>query len=774
MTDVLTSEIVERLQYPKYWEKPSTSWGSVADWDLYLINEEPGVSRYEAHGILAMELKTLLKYLANGSRAWNKAIALQRQLKVSFKFSLPLPKTSRHWQFVLTPPISVGYGLLLDFNVVARLQSHSDVARYVMSGALKPYPAPIRRLTGIRHSSAGLKWEAFYGLDLRLLSPEPFKRQNKKNVVTSSIWVEHHQSLLKTSAESKINEIVNKRKIENIARTATSAAAEVSYAQNEHEISKRPRVDVNADDDNDDEDKVGVRPSDPFGAKYDDEDSDEISERIRPFDATTSATGEKYGYISPSIVLRYVRQALVSDIVHNVLQPAARTHIFQSVGRCRRCTLQFIPINKVFHYAGESLTSVCQNFGPCSSLPRAKQFLSDADVQKLRQKVANVIKTESQLNSSVKAFLEALMLSNIVSLQKISKSKRAYGTAGVYALLCQRLQEDPHQLMQKEIISTEAINRNVADVRKLCAQLEHVFQRSEDDVDHQLTLTTLKQIDIHDADTQYVAECLDVANAWVRDYHGTSQSERTVDVHLVAPLARAPNSIFLYGENQSNADKEEKSVRSETPRSGKACDFLFLNRKHEAGVGENSGPNCKDNHQKGITDFVDVIKVARSQHMALKSKCVEECGSDPPPYIIQQALKSVSIPFFQVIGLKIRFYIPFQIDGDLFGLFEWATQNIPTTDSDVTDVIFLSKRFLVHRNLLDRAGRLGESAVRKAKFAGESNEFEPGEKTVELEKILTPKTKRTNVERPPPKSPPKSPTRGTRKTDVVDLVNLLP
>ncbi|RUO96288.1 hypothetical protein BC936DRAFT_142257 [Jimgerdemannia flammicorona] len=213
---------------------------------------------------------------------------------------------------------------------------------------------------------------------------------------------------------------------------------------------------------------------------------------------------------------------------------------------------------------------------------------------------------------------------------------------------------------------------------------------------------------------------VDLWNSWVRDYHGTSQSERTVDVHLVAPLAKAPNSIFLYGENQSNADKEEKSARSETPRSGKTCDFLFLNRKHEAGVGENSGPNCKDNHQKGITDFVDVIKVARSQHMAIKSKCVEECGSDPPPYIVQQALKSLSIPFFQ--------------------------------------------------NLLDRAGRLGESAVRKAKFFGESTEFELGEKTVELKKILTPKSKRTNVERPPPKSP----TRGTKKTDIVNLDSLLP
>jgi len=186
------------------------------------------------------------------------------------------------------------------------------------------------------------------------------------------------------------------------------------------------------------------------------------------------------------------------------------------------------------------------------------------------------------------------------------------------------------------------------------------LQRLEDDMDHRLVLSALGQVDVHDPDTQRI-KCLDVENILgarlPRNKPIRTDIRRTLDVHLIAPFAKAPNSIFLY-ENQLNADKEEKSLCSETPRTKKICKFFFfLNLKHEAGVGENSGSNCKDNHQKGVTDFVDVIKVARSQHVALKTRCVEECWIDPLPYLIQQALKSFSTPFFQAISLRVRFYI---------------------------------------------------------------------------------------------------------------------
>ena len=67
-----------------YWCKPYTAWGSVADWDLFYINEMPSTTRGEAHKTLARELKVLLECLEEGSCAWNKANAIKKLLKVSF------------------------------------------------------------------------------------------------------------------------------------------------------------------------------------------------------------------------------------------------------------------------------------------------------------------------------------------------------------------------------------------------------------------------------------------------------------------------------------------------------------------------------------------------------------------------------------------------------------------------------------------------------------------------------------------------------------------
>ena len=92
-----------------------------------------------------------------------------------------------------------------------------------------------------------------------------------------------------------------------------------------------------------------------------------------------------------------------------------------------------------------------------------------------------------------------------------------------------------------------------------------------------------------------------------------------------------------------NADREEKSTYANSTCSGKLCDYLFLvtivqsyvhesvklqildlilttiylqsNGNQEIGIGENSGPKRKYHHDKSITNFVDVIRVARSQHI---------------------------------------------------------------------------------------------------------------------------------------------------------------
>ncbi|CAG8467291.1 11847_t:CDS:10, partial [Cetraspora pellucida] len=61
----------------------------------------------------------------------------------------------------------------------------------------------------------------------------------------------------------------------------------------------------------------------------------------------------------------------------------------------------------------------------------------------------------------------------------------------------------------------------------------------------------------------------------------------------------------------------------------------------------------------------------------------QESGINPLPSEIQNDLKLISIPFFQVIGMRIRFYILIQIDGDLYGIWEWSSQNLPTKEDDI-------------------------------------------------------------------------------------------
>ncbi|CAG8788497.1 4999_t:CDS:2, partial [Dentiscutata erythropus] len=185
MTKSLTPEIEKQLSYPKYWERDSTLWGSVADWDLYFINEMPGSTCDVAHKTLASELETLLNHFSENSREWCKAKAIRKQLKAFF--CLP------------------------------------EVGSMLWSGPKSHYSQKI-----------------------------------PSNTITSAIWKEHQEAILRATVENKINESINKRKIEDVARNATSATAKACYAPSGYKIPKRPRIDYknldhNVDDDNDEE-----------------------------------------------------------------------------------------------------------------------------------------------------------------------------------------------------------------------------------------------------------------------------------------------------------------------------------------------------------------------------------------------------------------------------------------------------------------------------------------------------------------------------------------
>jgi len=91
------------------------------------------------------------------------------------------------------------------------------------------------------------------------------------------------------------------------------------------------------------------------------------------------------------------------------------------------------------------------------------------------------------------------------------------------------------------------------------------------------------------------------------------------------------------------------------------------------------------------------MNVARSQHISFQMECIEKSGCNPLPSNIENVLKSVAIPFFQVIGMKIRFYILIQINGDLYGMWEWSSQDLPRKDDDIITAMVLCKKFLIHR-----------------------------------------------------------------------------
>ncbi|RUP44338.1 hypothetical protein BC936DRAFT_149605 [Jimgerdemannia flammicorona] len=122
---------------------------------------------------------------------------------------------------------------------------------------------------------------------------------------------------------------------------------------------------------------------------------------------------------------------------------------------------------------------------------------------------------------------------------------------------------------------------------------------------------------------------------------------------------------------------------------------------HEVGVGENTGPNHKDHHNKVITDFVDVIKVARAQHLYLCKKYVEQCGSNPLPSVLSDMLTTIAVPFFQIISMTIRFYILLQVNGDIYAIWQWVCEDLPMRDSDVASIVLLSRRFITHRAMAE-------------------------------------------------------------------------
>src|SRR5437763_11884889 len=71
--------------------------------------------------------------------------------------------------------------------------------------------------------------------------------------------------------------------------------------------------------------------------------------------------------------------------------------------------------------------------------------------------------------------------------------------------------------------------------------------------------------------------------------------------------------------------------------------YLQSNGNQEIGIGENSRPKRKDHHDKLISNFVDVIKVAHSQHIKSQTLCIEISGHNPLPQTLLQYFTLITI-----------------------------------------------------------------------------------------------------------------------------------
>nr|CAG8433425.1 13252_t:CDS:2 [Entrophospora candida] len=161
-------------------------------------------------------------------------------------------------------------------------------------------------------------------------------------------------------------------------------------------------------------------------------------------------------------------------------------------------------------------------------------------------------------------------------------------------------------------------------------------------------------------------------------------------INAINSIQNNKESAHTNGKNHSDADCEDKTAWSQNSCVGKPCDFLYWSSSREAGIGENSRPTHKDNHDKVRTDFVDVIKVCRAQHIKLVIQIIE--------------------------------------------------QNLPMKDADMGEIALLCKRFLVHRYLIEHVGQMTNILAKKSKTLKDkiTGASKSSQSTVKLNKFRTP------------------------------------
>ncbi|CAG8693660.1 12966_t:CDS:2 [Rhizophagus irregularis] len=88
-TGSLPEEVLKEVRYRDFWEKHYTKWGNTETWDKFFIEKIPNSSRSESHNALGAELNILIKKLKPNTRASQKALFLQNNLKNERTLEIP-------------------------------------------------------------------------------------------------------------------------------------------------------------------------------------------------------------------------------------------------------------------------------------------------------------------------------------------------------------------------------------------------------------------------------------------------------------------------------------------------------------------------------------------------------------------------------------------------------------------------------------------------------------------------------------------------------------
>ncbi|CAG8807721.1 25800_t:CDS:2, partial [Racocetra persica] len=82
---MIPENVLTKLRYRDYWEKPYVLWRDADAWNRYFLKKHPEATVHMSHDALASELETLIKDLKRGTEERKKAQSIRSELKNSTK-----------------------------------------------------------------------------------------------------------------------------------------------------------------------------------------------------------------------------------------------------------------------------------------------------------------------------------------------------------------------------------------------------------------------------------------------------------------------------------------------------------------------------------------------------------------------------------------------------------------------------------------------------------------------------------------------------------------